>query len=89
MAVAFDYYYITHINRLEKVQRKFVKRICFKFNIFYDSDRYLHILSYMAKSLFIYAAHILICVCCLKFYQMLLTVLTCYLCYIFMFLATK
>jgi hypothetical protein len=24
-------YYITHINRLEKVQRKFVKRICFKF----------------------------------------------------------
>jgi hypothetical protein len=43
-------YYITHINRLEKVQRKFVKRICFKFNIFYDNDRYLHILSYMAFS---------------------------------------
>ena len=40
-------YYNCHIKRIEKIQKKFVKNLCYKFNILYDQRNYDTILEYL------------------------------------------
>lgn len=41
-------FYYVHIDRLERIQRKFVKMLCFKFNIYYDRDNYDLLVKYFS-----------------------------------------
>lgn len=40
--------YQIHIDRIEKVQKKFVKLLCYRFNVAYSSDYYPHLLSFFS-----------------------------------------
>ena len=40
--------YLIHKNRIEKIQRKYIRLLCFKFGIHYDSDNYHLLLSYFS-----------------------------------------
>lgn len=43
--------YTSHINRIERVQRNFIKYLCFKVNAQYSNDNYINILKYFGYAL--------------------------------------
>lgn len=47
-SIIWSPYYHIHINRLEAVQRKFVKMLCFKFGFDYDSNNYDVLVKYFS-----------------------------------------
>ena len=47
-SVIWAHTYQIHIDRIEKIQRKFVKLLCYRFNVVYASDYYPYLLSFFS-----------------------------------------